>query len=129
MHRPRRDNAAFCGRPARRTSDLAVGLAQPSGILITKRQSGPFGTDPDLQLRAHGLKTIVLGGIVRNFGVESTARQFWEYGYDFVITEDAATSLSAKLRADSITEILPWIGIVVRAAVIVVTADRSSIGL
>jgi nicotinamidase-related amidase len=92
-------------------SYLADGLTQPSSILISKRQSGAFyDTDLDLQLRGRGIKTIVFGSIAAVVGVESTARQAWEYGYDLVITEDA-TSPSA------------------RAANMVFTADRSSIGL
>src|SRR5262249_23509847 len=56
-------------------SDLVEGLAQPGDILVTKRQWGAFyGTDLELQLRRRGVRTIVLGGIATNFGVESTAR-------------------------------------------------------
>ena len=46
-----------------------------SDILVTKRQWGAFyGTDLDLQLRRRGIKSVVLGGISTNIGVESTAR-------------------------------------------------------
>jgi nicotinamidase-related amidase len=54
-----------------------------SDILITKRQWGAFyGTDLDLQLRRRGIKSVVLGGISTNIGVESTARAAWEHGYE-----------------------------------------------
>src|ERR1700722_2197469 len=53
--------------------------AEPSDILITKRQWGAFyGTELDLQLRRRGVRTIVLGGISTNIGVESTARAAYE---------------------------------------------------
>jgi nicotinamidase-related amidase len=45
---------------------------QPDDIVITKRQWGAFyGTELDLQLRRRGVRTIVIGGIATNFGVES----------------------------------------------------------
>ncbi len=50
---------------------LADGLAAPHDILIVKRQWGAFhGTDLDLQLRRRGVRTVVVGGIATNFGVE-----------------------------------------------------------
>ena len=52
-------------------SDLGGGLAEAGDIGITKRQWGAFyGTELDLQLRRRGIRTIVLGGIATNFGVE-----------------------------------------------------------
>ncbi len=91
-------------------ADLVEGLPKPGDILVTKRQWGAFyGTDLDLQLRRRGIKTIVLGGVATNFGVESTARQAWEYGYDLVIAEDATASSSVELHDMSIKQIMPRI--------------------
>jgi nicotinamidase-related amidase len=57
--------------------------------VVTKRQWGAFfGTDLDLQLRRRGIDTIVLGGISTNIGVESTAREAFQYSYQQIfITE------------------------------------------
>ena len=65
-------------------SDFPAELDQsPGDIVITKRQWGAFhGTELDLQLRRRGIKTIVIGGVATNMGVESTARQAWEHGYE-----------------------------------------------
>lgn len=91
-------------------SDLGAGLAEAGDIGITKRQWGAFyGTDMDLQLRRRGIQTIVLGGIATNFGVELTARQAWEHGYELVLAEDATSSTSAELHGFSIKYILPLI--------------------
>jgi nicotinamidase-related amidase len=66
-------------------------------ILITKRQWGAFyGTGLDMQLRRRGIKTIVLGGIATNIGVESTARDAYEHGYSQVIVEDACGATVSK---------------------------------
>jgi nicotinamidase-related amidase len=89
-------------------SDLAAGLAKPGDILITKRQWGAFyGTDLDLQLRRRGVRTIVLAGVATNFGVESTARQAWEHGYELIIAADATTSVVKELHDMSMQHILP----------------------
>tara|TARA_R110000868_G_scaffold165328_6_gene398769 strand:- start:349931 stop:350512 length:582 start_codon:yes stop_codon:yes gene_type:complete len=89
---------------------LVDGLEQPGDIVITKHQWGAFyGTELDLQLRRRGIDTIVLGGVVTNFGVESTARAAWEHGYNIVIAEDTTATKSIEMHQFSITEILPRI--------------------
>jgi nicotinamidase-related amidase len=97
--------------------ELADGLAGPKDILIVKRQWGAFyGTELDLQLRRRGVKTIALGGIATNFGVESTARQAWEHGYDVIVAEDACASMSAELHDVAIRHIFPRIARVMASA-------------
>ncbi len=82
---------------------------QPGDVLILKRQWGAFyGTDLDLQLRRRGLKTIVLCGIATEFGVESTARDAYERGYELVFAEDAMTGRNS--HANSIAHIFPRLG-------------------
>jgi len=98
---------------------FAEGLEAPGDIIITKRQWGAFhGTELDLQLRRRGITTIVLGGIATNFGVESTARQAWEHGYDTVIVEDGCSGLSAELHEMAMKHIFPNIARVAPAAAI-----------
>jgi nicotinamidase-related amidase len=98
-------------------SELVDGLAKPDDILITKRQWGAFhGTELDLQLRRRGIQTIVLGGVATNIGVESTARQAWEYGYAVVLAEDATSGMSAEMHDFAIHNIFPRISRVVRSA-------------
>jgi nicotinamidase-related amidase len=73
----------------------------PGDIVITKHQWGAFyGTGLDLQLRRRKRTTIILGGIATNFGVESTARDAWERGYQLILPEDlmAASSIEAHGR-------------------------------
>jgi len=67
-----------------------------SDIEVTKRQWGAFyGTDLELQLRRRGITTIILCGISTNIGVESTARNAWEMGFELVIAEDACSAADA----------------------------------
>jgi nicotinamidase-related amidase len=94
-------------------------LVEPADILITKRQWGAFyGTELDLQLRRRGVRTLVLGGVATNFGVESTARDAWERGYEIVLAEDVTSSLSGELHDFSMQHILPRIGVISSSAAI-----------
>jgi nicotinamidase-related amidase len=69
----------------------------PSDVVIAKKQWGAFyGTELELQLRRRGMDTIVLCGIATDFGVESTARFAYEYGFQQVFAEDAMSSMSAE---------------------------------
>lgn len=77
-------------------------------ILVTKRQWGAFyGTELDLQLRRRGIKTVVLGGISTNIGVESTARAGWEHGYELVIAEDLCSAQNAEMHRFAVENIFP----------------------
>jgi nicotinamidase-related amidase len=80
----------------------------PADFIIVKRQWGAFhGTELDLQLRRRGVDAIVLTGVATNFGVESTAREAWQYGYSVVVAEDAVSGASEAMHAFSIANILP----------------------
>ena len=79
-----------------------------AGVVITKRQWSAFhGTELDLQLRRRGMRSVVLGGIATNFGVESTARDAWQLGYEVLVAEDACTSMGPGMHEFSIEKILP----------------------
>jgi nicotinamidase-related amidase len=97
-------------------SALAEGLEQPGDLRITKRHWGAFGgTELDLQLRRRGIRSIVLAGIATNFGVESTARQAWELGYETVLIEDACAGFTAELHAMAVEHIFSRIARVTRS--------------
>jgi nicotinamidase-related amidase len=95
-------------------ADLVDGLAAPGDLFITKHQWGAFyGTALDLKLRRRGIRTIVLGGVATNMGVESTARQAWEHGYEVVLAEDATASQTPEMHQFAINTIFPLISRVV----------------
>ncbi len=82
-------------------------------IVITKKQWGAFyGTDLELQLRRRGIDTIVLCGIATDFGVESTARFAYEYGFRQIFAEDAMASRSEEQHNAAVNFIFKRIGIV-----------------
>jgi nicotinamidase-related amidase len=93
-------------------SDFVPEIAPvPSDSVIEKKQWGAFyGTDLELQLRRRGMNTIVLCGISTDFGVESTARFAYEYGFQQVFAEDAMSSRSAEQHDAAVRFIFPRMG-------------------
>ena len=83
----------------------------PSDVVIAKRQWGAFyGTELDLQLRRRKIDTIVLCGISTDFGVESTARFAYEYGYQQIFAEDAMASRSDEQHNAAVNFIFKRMG-------------------
>jgi nicotinamidase-related amidase len=108
-------------KPPPEASEIVPESGYQSGdLLITKRQWGAFyDTGLDQQLRRRGIKTIVLGGVATNFGVESTARAAFDLGYQVVFVEDAMSSVSAEAHKFVVQNIFPRIGRVRNTAEIV----------
>jgi nicotinamidase-related amidase len=91
--------------------ELVDDLRPLADVVITKRQWGAFyGTGLDLELRRRGRRTIVLGGISTNFGVESTARDAWERAYQLVFVEDAMAAFSTEDHEFAFARIFPRLG-------------------
>ncbi len=85
----------------------------PSDFLITKHQWGAFyGTELDLQLRRRGIETIILCGIATNFGVESTARFAFEFGFNQIFVHDAMAARSKEEHEYPIKYIFPRLGLI-----------------
>lgn len=83
----------------------------PGTHLVTKHQWGAFhGTDLDLQLRRRGIDTIVLCGISTAIGVDMTAREAFQHGYQQVFAEDAMTAQTAEEHNYVVKHIFPRIG-------------------
>ncbi len=88
-------------------------------VVITKRQWSAFhGTELDLQLRRRGVTAVVIGGVMTNFGVESTARDAWQHNYAAVVAEDACSSLNPDMHRFAVERILPRVARVRSSAVI-----------
>ena len=72
---------------------------QPQDVVFHKRRPDGFvGTDFDLVLRSKSIKTIVIGGVATEGGVEGTARSARNLGYDTVILKDGVGSRSRELH-------------------------------
>lgn len=93
-------------------ADLVPELnVQPTDHLVTKHQWGAFlGTSLDQYLRRKGVTQIVLTGIATSFGVESTAREAHELGYNVTLVTDAMAAPEASLHQHCVEKIFPRLG-------------------
>jgi nicotinamidase-related amidase len=107
---PSRDPNAPAPPPS--ASELAPASGfQPGDLVVTKRSWGAFyGTDLDQQLRRRHIRTIIMGGVATNLGVESTARAAFDRGYHLIFAEDAMSSVTAEAHVFAIQTIFPRMG-------------------
>ena len=72
---------------------------QPKDIVFQKRRPDGFvGTDFDLMLRSNGVRTILIGGVATEGGVEGTARSARNLGYAVVVLKDCVGSRNRELH-------------------------------
>lgn len=84
---------------------------QPDDIVVTKRTWGAFaGTDLEARLKAIGVTQVVVLGVATGSGVESTARQAYEAGFNVTLAIDAMTDTRPEAHDYSIRAIFPRIG-------------------
>ena len=98
---------------------------QPSDIVVTKKTWGAFAsTDLEARLRKLGVTQVVVCGIATTAGVESTARQAYEAGFNVTLAIDAMTDMNADAHQNSIARIFPRIGETGTSAEIVALLDK-----
>src|SRR5436190_861251 len=84
---------------------------EPDDIFITKTTWGAFyQTTLHEQLRRRNITGIVIAGIATSIGVEGTARQASEIGYNISFATDAMTDFYHSAHEHSLTRIFPKIG-------------------
>ncbi len=93
-------------------TDLIPGLnQQPQDHVVTKHTPGAFtNTDLDAHLRALGVTQVAIAGVATSNGVEVTARQAYELGFNVTLATDAMTDLDADAHTYSLTRVFPRIG-------------------
>jgi nicotinamidase-related amidase len=102
------------GSPANQTfpegwADLLPELGQqPSDLTITKRSWGALATtDLEAQLKAKGVTQVVVIGVSTSVGVEATARQAYEAGFNVTLALDAMTDTSEEAHEYSVRKTFP----------------------
>ncbi|HEY0224541.1 MAG TPA: isochorismatase family protein [Pseudolabrys sp.] len=104
---------------ARRIGDVPAGWTdfvpelnrQPQDHVFTKRTWGAFAsTGIEAQLKKLGVTHVVIAGVATSFGVESTARQAYEAGFNVTLAIDAMTDLNPDTHINSVTRIFPKLG-------------------
>jgi nicotinamidase-related amidase len=81
---------------------------QPDDILVTKHSWGAF-TKTGLEeiLRARGVTQVVVTGVATGSGVEATARQAYEAGFNVTLAVDAMTDARAEAHEYSLAKVFP----------------------
>jgi nicotinamidase-related amidase len=112
-HAPGRSERSFSTHelPAGWTEILPGLNRQPTDHVVTKRTWGAFtNTDLEHHLRESGVTQVVVGGVATSAGVESTARQAHELGFNVALAVDAMTDMNADAHHNSIARIFPRLG-------------------
>lgn len=90
---------------------IAADAAANNVIKVNKHNWGAFyGTDLDVQLRRRGIKTVILTGIATSIGVDTTAREAAQAGYDLVLVPEAMADMSAEAHDLTVKHIFPRLG-------------------
>ncbi len=101
---------------------------QPPDHVVTKQTWGAFtGTDLAAHLRGLGVTQVVLAGVATSIGVESTARQAHELGFNVALAVDAMTDLNPDAHANSVTRIFPRLGETGSTQEIIALLDERSV--
>lgn len=106
-------------QPSRHTGAFPPGFAdvvaeldpQPGDIRVTKRTWGAFATtDLERQLKDLGVTQVVVAGVATGTGVEATARQAYEAGFNVTLATDAMTDPRAGAHDHSLANVFPRLG-------------------
>ncbi|ACB96518.1 isochorismatase family protein [Beijerinckia indica] len=105
---PRRHDGPF---PADFTDFVPELGHQPNDIVVTKRTWGAFAsTDLENQLKERDVTQVVIAGVATGTGVESTARQAYESGFNVTLALDAMTDVRPEAHDYSIRNVFPRLG-------------------
>ena len=84
---------------------------QPDDIVVTKRTWGAFAnTDLENRLKALGVTQVVITGVATGTGVEATARQAYEHGFNVTLALDAMTDARSEAHDYAIKAVFPRLG-------------------
>lgn len=69
---------------------------QPGDVVVKEHwtASGFANTDLDLQLKQHGIRRVILVGLIANTCIEATGRQAVDLGYHVTLVRDATAAFS-----------------------------------
>ena len=105
---PRRDISTLPADFAELVPELG---RQDDDIAVTKRTWGAFAsTDLEVRLKALAVTQVVITGVATGTGVEATARQAYELGFNVTLAIDAMTDTRPEAHDYSIRNVFPRLG-------------------
>jgi nicotinamidase-related amidase len=85
--------------------------SESDDIVVTKRTWGAFaGGELEAELKARGVTQVVIAGVATGTGVESTARQAYEAGFNVTLALDAMTDARPEAHDYSVRHVFPRLG-------------------
>jgi len=101
----------------------------PDDLVITRRAWSVFaGTGLTERLTKAGITQVVIVGLATSFGIESSARDAYDAGFNVVVVVDAISDMRAEAHENSVTRIFPILGETATAAEVVALLEASSAG-
>jgi nicotinamidase-related amidase len=92
--------------------------------VVSRRAWSVFaGTGLAGTLAAAGVTQVVIVGLATSFGVESSARDAYDAGFNVAVAVDAISDMRAEAHENSVTRIFPILGETATAAEIVALLD------
>ncbi len=92
-------------------AEIVPELNAPTDHRVTKHSWGAFtGTGLEDWLKTRGITQVLLTGISTSIGVETTARQAFEAGFNVAFAVDAMVDSNPEAHAGSIARIFPRLG-------------------
>lgn len=109
---PKTDMPLKTGKAPIAKPELLPELAAVDGVHVTPKiaWSGFYGTDLEMELRRRHINTIVLFGVATEYGVDTTARDAYDRGYNQIFVEDAMTAWSKEAQTFETGTIFPKMG-------------------
>jgi len=106
--------------PAELTTLVAEIVPAPDDLVISRRAWSVFaGTGLAERLTKAGITEVVFVGLATSFGIESSARDAYDAGFNVVVAVDAISDMRAEAHENSVTRIFPILGETATAAEIV----------
>jgi len=101
---------------------------QATDIVVTKQTWGAFAsTDLESRLKALGVTQVVITGVATGTGVEATARQAYEEGFNVTLAVDAMTDGRLEAHDYSIGQVFPRLGETGTAQDVIDLLDRREV--
>jgi nicotinamidase-related amidase len=84
---------------------------QPGDKRIIKRTWSAFhNTDLAQHLNDLGVTQVVIAGVATSMGIESTARQAHEHGFNVTLATDAITDINPTAHEHTVSHVFPMLG-------------------
>ncbi len=100
---------------------------QPGDCTVSKQTWGAFtNTDLEGYLKEHDVTQVVIAGVSTSMGVESTARQAFELGFNVALAVDAMTDGNGEAHENSVERIFPKLGETGTTQEIIELLDRAA---